>query len=439
MNSRSLFLLLALFITSAARAQYNFKSGYVISLQGDTLRGYINYQERTRTPVQFLFRSMPDDKTTTPYTVHNARKVVIEGNESYERFEVSISMNEKDYSRLELNAHPLQRTDTVFLAVVSKGDKVNLYAYRDKLKDRFYTLVAPQSTPVELEIREDIQGAQQVATQNLYRQQLYKIAVDNRVYSPELKRIIESASYSKTSLRNIVSRINTVNEEPAHTGIKYRKGVFFAGVGINSSSIVYKGSNILNANGLDKNGNPAYKDETKTSSVLPVVSAGYDLFFHPAVQRSFLRAEIRATAVQSKVSSFYKFPAPYTEELNNSYKLTGVFLSLDPQLGYNFYQRQNLKVYASAGLSVRYSFYPKQTLQQHTNMQGSGYSNKVVDNYFTMRSITATPLVNAGVVLNSKLCASVTWFNKNELRSVHTTTNQSVTYRSLIFSVGYRF
>lgn len=438
MNGKMMLLPVLLFC-SAAYSQSNFKKGYIIDIQGDTLPGYINYKEQVRNPAAFSFKSLLDDKTVREITVHNAQKAVIEGYKSFERFKVSISMNEKDYNRLETNANPPDRTDTVFLAVVVKGDKASLYSYRDKLKDRFYVVVPSQGGPVELLTKEEMQG-NQVSTLRTYRRQLYQIAVDSHTSTPELVRWMESASYSRTSLKNIVSKINTVNEKESGAGIHgSRKGAFFAGAGLNFSSITYKGKTLINANGLDNNGGPAYKDQTKTTSVMPVVSLGYDLFFHPAVQRSFLRTEIRATAVRSETNSLYKFSPPYTEELTNRYKLLGVFLSLDPQFGYNLYNQNKLKIYATAGLSLRYSFYPSQTLYQTSNKQGPGYTEKIEEKYIRLRSFTAAPTAGAGVLINKKIFASVTWFNASELKDIHNVANESVKYRPIHLNVGFVF
>ena len=38
-------------------AQANYKSGYVVTLKGDTLRGYINYKEWGRNPKDIDFKA----------------------------------------------------------------------------------------------------------------------------------------------------------------------------------------------------------------------------------------------------------------------------------------------------------------------------------------------------------------------------------------------
>jgi len=439
MNIKILALLFVLIFSSSAYAQYNFKKGYIIALQGDTMQGYINYKEWSRTPTSFLFKSISDEKTLQTYTIYNARKCVIEGYVMYERFEVSVSMNENDYRRLEFNVNPPYKTDTVFLKVIIRGDRITLFAYRDELKDRFYVLASPQTTPVELSIKQEMRGTQ-VATLYTYRQQLDRIASGYPTYTPELRKLIESASYSKTRLKKIAGKINSVNDKEVASGEKViKRSSFFINTGLNYSKLTFKGQNLVNANGLDSSGNPAYKNETRTHSYLPVISTGYDFFFHPAIQRSYLRIEVMATAIQSKVTSVYKFPRPYDEELTNKYKFFGVFLSLNPQLVFNILHQHKLKIYAGAGVSFRYAFYPEQTIHQITNKQGPGYSDKILQNYFKMKSFSAVPILHAGAIINKKFRASLTWFKPSELTNVHSSPKESVKERSVQISLAYLF
>jgi hypothetical protein len=51
----SLFFCLPLF----SWAQSNYKQGRVVTLQGDTLRGYINYREWPYNPEEFAFKAQP--------------------------------------------------------------------------------------------------------------------------------------------------------------------------------------------------------------------------------------------------------------------------------------------------------------------------------------------------------------------------------------------
>lgn len=432
------FLFLQIIVSSII-AQSNFKKGYIVSLKGDTLKGFINFKEWTRTPAQIEFKPSLDKKTTHYSTVQNTQAIVIEGYETYERFVVSVSMNEIDYNKIEPNAISPDKSDTVFLKVISEGDRTNLYAYRDKLKERFYVLVSPQTIPTELEFKIESRD-NQLSSSPIFRIQLHQIASKYADYTPRLKSLIESASYSKNELKKIVDQMNTINEKEGQPQRnRYKRSRFIVGAGLNYSGITYKGPIIINANGLDINGNPASKDQTTTHSSLPVIYLGYDLFFHPAIQRSYLRTELSLTAFRSKATSLYKFPLPYNEELVNNYDLLGVSVSLTPQLIYNIYNKQKLGMFVGSGLSLRYSFYPSQTLKQYTNKHEPGYSDKVIENFFNMKSISVIPAFCVGAIINKKIGFGVIWNLPSELTSTYKNTTSFVKEKSLHFNVNYFF
>lgn len=410
-------------IPSAAQSHYI--EARVVTLPGDTLQGYVAYREWTRTPASFSFKQTPDAKSRD-YTVASASRVMIGSYKPYQRFVVPLSMNEVNFSRFDPAISVVDVTDTVFLKVIATGERLNLYAYRDKLKERFYVLVPPATTPVEL--RRSIEMIDdKIVDLNTYREQLDGIAAGHPAYAAQLKSEIAAAPYAEAGLEKIVNRINGVEEATASVApsIKYKRGRFFAGAGINATRITYSGRNILNANGLDGNGNPAYKSETVTQSFLPAVSAGYDVFFHPSVARSFLRTELGATAVRSSVNSFYKFPAPYDEELTINYGFSGVFITLTPQLGYALYHQPKLSLNVSAGPSLRYAFYPKQTFEQDTNKEGPGYSDITNDDYFEFKTWAVVPKAQAEVLINRTIGISVSWFGTARLVNNNNHSEQS--------------
>ena len=421
-------------------SQSNFKKGYIVSVSGDTVKGYIDYKDPSRTPGKFMFKSSLEEKSTTYYTPHSAQKIVIEEYDMFESFEVLLSMDEIEYHNIEVDTNPVKKKDTVFLKVVGAGDRINLYSYRDELKDRFFILPVSQTKPVELEYKIQKKDDQLTAI-NTYRIQLNQVASKYPDYTPALQSLIATASYSRTDLKNIEDKINTINEKASTslTKKKYKKGRFFVSAGLNYSGITYKGKTLINANGLDKNGSPAWREKTTTHSLLPAIALGYDIFFHPAVQRSYIRTELAITAIRSKVNSLYKFPSPYTEELTNKYNLSGIFVSFSPLLIYSVYHKQNLGFYIGGGLSVRYSFYPSQTLHQNTNMQGPGYSNQVFENYFPMKKINLVGALEAGATISKKMDISIISNFPSELKDNYNTTKLHMQESSLRFNVSYFF
>ncbi len=219
-------------------------------------------------------------------------------------------MNQTDENRLDLAAEPA-RTERVFLKVLQDGDRVSLFSYRDAVKERFYILPVGSDTPDELQyaVQKKENQLQSFAT---YRTQLHQLALKYPEYGTSWKNLIESATYTKNKLLQVVQAINKTNPQKVTTQGGSRR---FLRVAVNASSLQYNGRMVVNADGLGADGNPKYKNSTTVHSFLPAVALGYDIFFKPAVRRSYLRVELSAVGVQSKIQSFYKFPSPYDEEL----------------------------------------------------------------------------------------------------------------------------
>jgi len=63
---------------------------------------------------------------------------------------VSVSQSQESLSYLSKGVDTTSKRDAVFLEVMSAGDKISLYKYRDKIKTRFYIREHPNAVPQEL-------------------------------------------------------------------------------------------------------------------------------------------------------------------------------------------------------------------------------------------------------------------------------------------------
>lgn len=420
-------------------AQPNFKRGFVVAANGDTLRGYIHHREWWSNPTDFLFSPTPDRNNAATYTVGNAQAAAVDGFVTYERFTVSVSMNETQESRLGFVRDSSTVIDTVFLRVVTRGNKLSLYAYRDKLKDRYYLQTSPDATPEELLLQKDLQGTQ-LSTFPKYREQLKDAARENPAYTVTVKAKIEGALYAEESLEEIVNALNGEKGTDVFDAKKgARRGRWFAGLGANFSRLSYRGKSMVNADGLDATGNSAFKPEVVTTSVLPVFTGGYDLFFHPSVERTFLRMEAAVTSIRSTHLSYFRLGRYSDEELTNDYKLSGLMVSFNPQLVYHFYQGASLRLFAGAGVMLRYVTYTEQTLYQKTNKQGPGYSDKTFDNYLKLLSFNGIPTARVGVTAGKSWSASVMWLAPHTMSRNGKTEISSVRGTGIQAGVSYLF
>ena len=67
-------------------AQPNYKKGFIVNTNGDTLSGFINYKEWYKTPRSFSFKLSADDSRTETYGLNNLTFLQVEGRVTYEKF-----------------------------------------------------------------------------------------------------------------------------------------------------------------------------------------------------------------------------------------------------------------------------------------------------------------------------------------------------------------
>src|ERR1700733_6331117 len=84
-----LFLLFLLPLFSLA--QSNYKPGYVVTLKGDTLRGFIDYREWDSNPNAINFKTIAANKTAQSFTPADIVYFNIDDMETYQTYTGKIS------------------------------------------------------------------------------------------------------------------------------------------------------------------------------------------------------------------------------------------------------------------------------------------------------------------------------------------------------------
>src|SRR5579872_618234 len=111
---------LILLIPFVSSAQSNYKPGYVVNLKGDTLRGFIDYQEWDANPEVITFRKASDGQSTK-YGVNDISSFSVDKLEAFVRYSGRISTNPTDPGKVVTDAESKQdtgyRAATVFLKV----------------------------------------------------------------------------------------------------------------------------------------------------------------------------------------------------------------------------------------------------------------------------------------------------------------------------------
>lgn len=377
-------LLFVFFIPFILSAQKNFQPGYVVTLGGDTIEGFIDYRDWNFSPTNVLFRPSANNSDQKEYGVSDISFFQITGNESYRRGIVKITLHPAKLANLGAR-DTSWKTDTVFLKVLYPG-KVSLFSYEDKIKERFYILEEGMEQPEELIMREYLKdGSMSTVSETIYKDRLRAIMYAKNLYSDELITRILEASYETRDLKKIVQLLNKGEAKEQENKSKSAAS-WFAGIGIQRDNLSFEGQHFFAGEGTQT-----------SSSWLPKISAGIDLFANPVVGRLFFRLEGSFQLNKSKValSNWNK---------NRDYELRSSTVSVLPQVNYTLYHTPKLKIPAGVGFGYNFMMYSKNQYRELSPSGDEVYSRN--DEFLELKKTVLTLLARASVVFNNKIEAS---------------------------------
>lgn len=385
-------LLLALLSPVIALSQSNYKAGYVVTLQGDTIKGYIDYREWSKNPSAVTFKKDIASKQNEQYTILNTSAFALYGFESYKRFVLWVSGDKTNVTDLTIGADTTRALDTVFLRVLNTGKNVTLYAYSDELKERFF-ISENGNQPVELIHRLYFDPAQNsnIITQNSYRLQLQQLAAK---YQPDDKKLpgsIQNANYSIKYLLPLVIEINGMDKNSQFITTDRSRSQFFAGIAVNVINTR------LNISAINLTGPNEFSNAKTNTTVLPGLVIGNDFYLNKNVGTVVLRVQMGVSYNSAKFSEIEQ--ANSSDQFTSIYKFTQLTISFNPNLLVNIYNKPASKVYVEAGPSINYSFYGGKeydhiyTVRHETDPQP----------FINLRSAWISLPVKAGVVINNRL------------------------------------
>jgi hypothetical protein len=327
-----------------AAAQSNYKPGYVVTLKGDTLHGFIDYRGWNSNPTAISFKYSASDPKPLIFTISNSSFFSVSGMATYQKFTCSVSMDETNTARLSTRDSSY-KIDTVFLKILQKGKNAALYSYTDGLKTRLYISEAPNYIPIELVYRiyKSVNANGATVNENTYLKQLFAIANKYNVLNSDLIRTLQTANYSQSDLLPIVSKINNVSKE------EYEKKY------ADNGKINLYLSAALNISNTSSSSQSAYSagGGLGHTSYQPAVSIGINVIPSPNTDRVELRAEL--SLAETQFNALYQLKvSPYSATKASFNQLN---LSFSPQVIFNLYNASNFKIYAGAGLEfISFSF-----------------------------------------------------------------------------------
>lgn len=432
---KPLLLLISLLIPFALAAQANYKNGYVVTLPGDTLEGFISYREWAYNPKEINFKSSLTDANIQSFTPENLKSFNIIGFEAYEAFEVSLTMDDINPNGILEESETTKLTSKVFLKTVLSGDRVSIFRYKDKTKERFYFLDNGDNSPIEL-VNQFYLEAGNIKVHK-FKQQLTGLALKYKNFP--LSQQIQLISYSKTDILNIVKQINTHNITAFNKNLEKKpKAIFFIGSGLTYSSITYRGENLITIDRMvDRMDN--YRDKVVTQSYLPKFSAGADIFINPEIRRTIIRGEITATAVKSEPVSYLKYNSISEREQRNTYNLSFYIISAIPQIRYNLYNKENFKLYLGTGTAFSYYLTNENKLNRVPADNPDGKPDAVVEDYIKIKKMGLNLILRSGIILNEKIELGILYFNPTEISNYVSAKAGSAKTNNIQLNLNYLF
>ncbi len=361
-------LAIVLLLPLVSLAQSNYKPGYVVTSKGDTVRGFIDYQDWGSNPTSISFKAAIANRDKRTFKISDMRLFNITGLAVYQKHVCSISMDARSASNTVSARDTTFRIDTVLLRVLQIGKNVALYTYTDGLKTRFYIGETPDFIPVELIYRiyesTNADGNNGVVTENSFQKQLFALAGKYNALDDQLTSLLQRSEYDSGDLLLIVSHINNISKSEFDKKYAHHSKItWYSGLALNISSTT--------ANSYapyTMGGGPGH------TSYLPAIKFGID-FLPNADGAVEFKADISANFTQ--FSTLYQLDvSPYTGA-KAYYNQTGI--ALTPQVLFNIYNAPDFKFYIGAGLSYTYNTYSDAVFEPQVS---PGAVNFPVEGYY---------------------------------------------------------
>ena len=392
-------------------SQKNFFEGYVVTLQGDTLKGLVEGKEIGNTLTQALFKPNPN-AAVQRFSKKDCIAFGLYNRDFFELHTVNITMSKLGFADLSTGVDTASKREAVFLQVLQKGKNITLYTFTDDIKTRYYVKEEADLEPIELVYNRfyNPKNTTQIVDSPKFQRQLQVLF---RKYGVEIQDYqLERSQYTQYDILKLVSMVNNYQKEKS----KYKTFTLYAGIGLAHLSTSYFGDHRFTRGG-----------EASKTSTIPFVTVGIDIYANPAYGRAFFRIETSFFAakheIEAKPSAFI-FPAATHQFKQFVGTVSTSFL-------YNFYRINNYKLYVGAGIAARYA---------HTsdNITIYKYTTSTVEVPGPdFRRLRIQVPVSAGVVLSKRADIAITYTR----RTVITDNYGAFGIRATQFKAGlnYRF
>jgi hypothetical protein len=408
------------------QAQANFKKGFVVNTQGDTLRGFIDYQELGgREPQVLTFKTQETGSDLQEFSPATSRYVEITGLVAYQSFRGRISMDATSLNHLPTHIDTTTQAAGIYLKVVLPGENASLFSFTDHLKTRFFLQIKTRQIR-ELAYRtfyftREGSFVRQIQTSKIYIGQLRQAALELQVSTPMLEKKLNQTQYSARYLVPIIHQLNQTASAQQPRAQKNRR--YFAGLGFGQATFAVHGSHYLALN------------TTSKASYFPKISLGLDAFQNPHTQQLFYRVEMILHLAAGDIGA-HEQDQFHEWRYRQSFRQTT--LSLVPQIGYNVYNRENRKLNLGIGAALNLSAFTDNVYHiRHINHRTTSLSSEEnVKDHLEFTSFWYSIPIRAGLILNQKTDISIQYFIPSPITRYATF---SISQSSIHLGINYLF
>jgi len=370
-------------------AQSNYHPGYVVKNNSDTLRGFINYREWRQNPKSIDFKVNKTDKQVLQFDPQSIKEFQITGLETYTAYSGAISMNQTNFSNLPEELDTTLKSDNIFLRQLATGNHLTLYKYADEIKTRFF-VAETNARPEELKYYEYYNNAGEIVDKSVFKGQLILYINKLHLESPGVVNKLDQAHYEQTDLEQLINEAN--NNEKKTIAKKASSIRFFAGVSIGRT--ITEVSEITIA-GLPTN---IVYDH---AAISPRLNLGVDFFDNSNVQRFVFRSEMAFSYVNPKYA--YQVNRVDGTIAHATYVFNQYTASIAPQILFNFFNKDDFKIYVDAGAAFNFSLYTNNKFAVEETSDTNPY---------TLAPFWLSFPLQTGMVLNKKIEVCLTYITK---------------------------
>ena len=325
--------LLGVIFFQPAFSQENFLTGHLITMEGDTLPGFIDYRNWENNPDKISFKKTPEGEKTiyTPLDILGFKVL----DEFYESAIVEKEVSPILTRDLDIDPAIKTRKDTTFLQTMIQGAK-GLYHFKDDGKDQFYIKHESQfNLLVYKRYLLEHKGKTLAAERNNYLHQLKFYFQD----CPSIQSALKDLAYNKKSMEKVFVFYHDCTQSEIKFQKKSEKVKLEIGAlaGISIATVNFGGNDFLYLTNADF-----------SSSINPSAGLFFDFILPRNLGKWSFYNEIIFTSFQIDGSySDFEHENRYT----NSYtEMEYAYLKLNSLARFK-YPVGNLFVYINAGIS----------------------------------------------------------------------------------------